>query len=147
MTPIDNSGIFPTKGAIFVPTLDNKYLIVGTIINVGLFNKNVAKYSIYELAANVSSGATVQEVQSFTGIETFTSLGFTNDGLEGFFASAKRLNRFIIGLKDDEIVAIRYKEKYWYQVSPGALTAGQGDVVKGKTFIGYMGYLETGIKE
>lgn len=112
-----------------------------------MFGKNFAKYSIYELAANVSSGATVQAVQSFTGTETVTSLGFNNDGLEGFFTSDKNLNRLIIGLKDDEIVAIRYKEKYWYQVNPGALTAGQNDVVKGKTFIGYMGYLETGAKE
>lgn len=47
----------------------------------------------------------------------------------------------------DEVIAIRYKNKVYYNSQVESLTAGQPDVRAGKTFIGYMGYVEEGTME
>ena len=43
-----------------------------------------------------------------------------------------------------KLVALRYNGEYYYRSASGMLTAGQPDVKEGKTFIGWMGYPETG---
>lgn len=45
------------------------------------------------------------------------------------------------------IVAVIYKGQKFYRHKEGQLTAGGGDVRKGKTYIGWMGYPETGTAE
>lgn len=45
------------------------------------------------------------------------------------------------------LVALKYNGKYFYRLNPEVLTAGQPDVRAGKTFIGWMGYVETGTME
>lgn len=45
------------------------------------------------------------------------------------------------------IVAVIYKGQKFYSHKEGQLTAGGGDVRKGKTYIGWMGYPETGTAE
>ena len=45
------------------------------------------------------------------------------------------------------IVGVKYKDKYFYNMKPNSLTAGQSDVREGKTFIGWMGYPESGTME
>lgn len=147
ITPIENSGIFPSGGALFIPTIDNKYLVVGKAVRGATISTTDIQYSVYELAANINSQNVVKAVQVFSGISKVLSYGFSYDGVEGFIAGPDKLHKLIIGVKDDEIVALKYKEKYWYQVKPGSLTAGQDDVTKGKTYIGFMGYIETGTKE
>ena len=59
-------------------------------------------------------------------------------------------NIYIMILKEQkEVVGLLYKgETYYKQVYPaGTLTAGQPDVVLGKTYIGYLGIPETGTME
>ena len=46
-----------------------------------------------------------------------------------------------------EIIAIKYKNNYFYKQVAEQLSAGGGDVRAGKTFIGWMGYPETGTLE
>lgn len=43
-----------------------------------------------------------------------------------------------------KVVALKYDGDYYYKQAGGILTAGQGDVRAGKTFIGWQGYPETG---
>lgn len=57
------------------------------------------------------------------------------------------LTEVYVGTKEDELVAIRYKDKVFFASAIQGLTAGQPDVAAGKTFIGYMGYPEVGTKE
>lgn len=45
------------------------------------------------------------------------------------------------------LIGIKYKNKYFYNMQPDALTAGSGDVIKGKSFIGSTGYPQTGTLE
>lgn len=53
-----------------------------------------------------------------------------------------------VGIQEtEEIIAINYKGKTYYSSSVNNLTAGQPDVRAGKTFIGYMGYVEEGTME
>ena len=47
----------------------------------------------------------------------------------------------------EELIALKYNGEYYYPIKGGVMTAGQGDVRAGKTFIGWMGYEETGTME
>ena len=47
----------------------------------------------------------------------------------------------------ENIIAIKYKNQYFSKVQPQLLSAGGPDVRAGKTFIGWMGYPETGTME
>ena len=47
----------------------------------------------------------------------------------------------------ENIIAIKYKNQYFSKVQPQTLSAGGPDVRAGKTFIGWMGYPETGTLE
>ena len=55
--------------------------------------------------------------------------------------------RLSAGEDRNNIIGVRYKNKTFYNVFNHSLTAGQGDVREGKTFIGWMGYPETGTME
>ena len=46
-----------------------------------------------------------------------------------------------------DLIALKYNGEYFYPQRGGVMTAGQGDVRKGKTFIGWMGYEEVGTME
>lgn len=45
------------------------------------------------------------------------------------------------------LIGIKYKNQFFGKIKPELLTAGQGDVREGKTFIGWMGYPEVGTME
>lgn len=47
----------------------------------------------------------------------------------------------------EEVIGIIYQNKIYYNSQVESLTAGQPDVRAGKTFIGYMGYVEEGTME
>ena len=46
-----------------------------------------------------------------------------------------------------EVVALKYNDEYYYKHEKGMLSATKEDVLKGRTFIGYNGAIETGIAE
>lgn len=47
----------------------------------------------------------------------------------------------------NNLIGIKYKNQFFGKIKPELLTAGQGDVREGKTFIGWMGYPEVGTME
>ena len=57
------------------------------------------------------------------------------------------LKKLTFDVNVDNILAIKYKGNFYYNMKSQELTAGQGDVRKGKTFIGWMGYPEEGTME
>lgn len=69
----------------------------------------------------------------------------------GIYDSDNDENKFmktLLTTEDTEnIIAIKYKNQYFSKVQPQLLSAGGPDVRAGKTFIGWMGYPETGTLE
>lgn len=56
--------------------------------------------------------------------------------------------RYINAIKNyQDLIALKYNGEYYYPIRGGVMTAGQGDVRKGKSFIGWMGYEEVGTME
>ena len=73
---------------------------------------------------------------------------FTNNLSTIFYRDINEsLRKVYFEIDAQNIVGVKYKGKYFYNVQPSSLTAGQGDVRKGKTFIGWMGYPESGTME
>ena len=67
------------------------------------------------------------------------------------FGDLSDIQKELIGAKStldtENIIAIKYKNQYFSKVQPQLLSAGGPDVRAGKTFIGWMGYPETGTLE
>lgn len=51
------------------------------------------------------------------------------------------------GMDNQNMIGVTYKGMFFSRIQYGNLTAGQLDVKKGKTFIGWQGYPETGTRE
>ena len=128
-------------------SIDNQYYIEETISyggNLGTYPTNTVK--IYKIDATSEN--------AWEPIQTFLTYNTANDttkfnvlGNKGIMGDGSKLYRCIQGLNTDNVVAIQYKDKYWYPTLATSLSAGQPDVRAGKTFIGYMGYPEVGTME
>lgn len=117
-------------------TIDNQYYIEDTssVINV------------YKINSNAET--------AWEPLQTFTGLSRSNDtakfnviGNKGYAGNGSKLYRYIQGLDTEKLVAIKYKNSYWYPTLATTLSARQSDIREGKTFIGYMGYPEIGTME
>lgn len=58
-----------------------------------------------------------------------------------------KLNTILLEADVKKVIGLKYKGNYFYRQDPHILTAGQPDVRKGKTFIGWMGTQEVGTME
>lgn len=67
------------------------------------------------------------------------------------FGDSSNIQNELIGaintLDTENIIAVKYKNQYFSKIQPQLLSAGAPDVRAGKTFIGWMGYPETGTME
>lgn len=92
---------------------------------------------------NNTNGIKINSTETIIDGETYNiEVSFSN----GFPESYNRYHTVYVGVQE-EVIAIRYKDKVYYNTQIENLTAGQPDVKKGKTFIGYMGYVEEGTME
>lgn len=116
---------------IFV-SLDNKYCITvrGSTVKV------------YEINTAAASAWTPVQTLYISGSKYF-NLETSN----GICINSSNVYRLTRGINQSQTVAIKYKNTYWYPTLSTVLSAGQGDVREGKTFVGYMGYPETGTME
>lgn len=64
-----------------------------------------------------------------------------------FVLSREIENIINFGIDSNNIIGVKYKGKTFYSLEGKNLTAGGGDVRSGKTYIGWMGYPETGTAE
>ena len=116
---------------IFV-SLDNKYCVTvkGSTIKV------------YEIDTTANSAWTPVQTLNNSGNKYF-NLQISN----GICINSSDVYRLTRGINQNQTVAIKYKNTYWYPTLATALSANQEDVKEGKTFVGYMGYPETGTME
>ena len=114
-------------------------------------NISILIYDLEEIiqAAGTEESILAQMEFALSGLNTFDFFKNTignevilyhkNNSYEMYRLSAEEDNENIIGVK--------YKDKFFYNVPSGILTAANSDVVEGKTYIGASGYTETGTME
>lgn len=103
----------------------------------GMTNNSLQSYNNNDNGMQINSTETVIEGETYN-----MEISFTN----GLVNKSSRYHTVYVGVQE-EVIAIRYKDKVYYNTQIENLTAGQPDVKKGKTFIGYMGYVEEGTME
>ena len=118
--------------------------------------------ALYAHVINIEDILTTQEISleaEYSGI--INSSGKNNYYYEINKCSISNLKRYYFHNTDDtvnmqilsadvdntNVVGIKYKDKYYYNIPANVLSAGAPDVRSGKTFIGWMGYPETGTME
>ena len=167
---------FSVGGTITIYDNDTKAIIDGYLYNIGfingIFNKTLisdvkvlsqeSEYNLvtidnkYYIEVNSNSiniyNFDEEATTSWNPDQTFylgggSNVYFNLQGNKGIAFSNSFLNRYTKGIDPEKVVAIRYKNSYWYPTLSQALSAGQSDVKSGKTFIGYMGYPEIGTME
>lgn len=106
-------------------------------LNGGMTNRSLQNYNNNDNGMQINSTETVIEGETYN-----MEISFTN----GLVNESSRYHTVYVGVQE-EVIAIRYKDKVYYNTQIENLTAGQPDVKKGKTFIGYMGYVEEGTME
>lgn len=138
------------KGAI--KTINTKelpyvYYALATTDVVLLFREDGYLY-IYNIdVTKVENNSTVEANEKiYIGgykVQTFLS------NLSDLFVEAdtSELRKVTFDKNMENIVALKYKEQYFYKMKPEELSAGTGDVKKGKTFIGVKGIPEEGTLE
>lgn len=103
-------------------------------------------YNIDITAADESTAVTPDEV--LTASVYYNVKDFTNDLSTIFYRDINgSLRKIYFEIDVENIVGVKYKGKYFYNIPSNSLTAGQSDVREGKTFIGWMGYPESGTME
>lgn len=149
----DNSGTATDMVLNAIITPDNKTLIVIT---------KTPKVYIYNMQKLLNGASTVKATQQFDAIPVsgssssnsfyFFNMNVNNDGSKilmynNFYQQKALLYKLFTTLDTENIIGIKYKNQYFYNVKQYNLTAGQPDVRTGKTFIGWQGYPETGTME
>lgn len=110
---------------------DNKYLYIMTI----------KRMYIYEINSEVSKWQVKQEIPF---LENTLDVIFNDDFSQIIEVGAEFFNIYSTTLSEDNVVAIKYKDIYFYRQLGTALTARPEDVSTGKTYIGLAGIPETG---
>lgn len=132
-------------------SIDNQYYIEEQV-DRGRYNLNYTRtIRVYKL--NQTSETEWTALQSFTAILVGSEDNLYKDtarfnvtGNKGIAGNESKLYRYIKNLDTSTIAAIKYKNAYWYPTSQN-LSALQGDVASGKTFIGAAGYPQSGTME
>ena len=132
LTQISNTKFITEKIKNMFVSLDNKYCITAT--------NNTVK--VYVINTTVTEAWTPELTLSGLGTKLF-NLSCS----KGISISNSQLYRYIRGINQNQTIAIKYKNSYWYPTLAQTLSAGQPDVRAGKTFVGWMGYPEIGTME
>ena len=152
----------------------NNVLVFTIVVDRGTYNSH--KYAIYLMIVQVTADGTIEKYNCITldggmtnsSLQDYSTSVMPNDnGMQinstetviegetynmeisftnGLANESSRYHTVYVGVQE-EVIAIRYKDKVYYNTQIENLTAGQPDVKKGKTFIGYMGYVEEGTME
>lgn len=144
MSVINENYVFPGNFHDAFISLDNKYLIT---LNLAKGSSKGFTINVYEL--NNFATEALQPVQTYTDSTSTSGRGMIFDlqGARGLCGSSSKITRLIRGVDTNTVVAIKYANSYWYPTLAESLSAGQGDVRAGKSFIGWMGYPEMGTME
>lgn len=143
-------------------SLDKKRLIL-------LLTKNIKNYAETTLCVYNLEGLFINNNEDDTNLDLIQTFSYPHqissnaqllsniNGSRFFFSShyydgsnSKNINHLVMGhISEDteSIIGVKYKNKTFYSLQGGQLTAGGPDVRAGKTYIGWQGYPETGIAE
>ena len=135
-------------------SLNKKLFVIGTTSDdftyLGVFN---------------ADGITDLPDQSILEAEQVTEMSYANDTKDNYYQRCNDvlvpdtnytnilsygkayLARISNSVDVENIIGVIYKGKKFYSIKQGDLSAGGSDVKAGKTFIGYMGEIETGTLE
>ena len=143
----------------FIITADKKRIIINLCSTATKKNSIIAVYD-FEQMMSINDGETINidalQTWEANNMQNFSVKNFSanQNGSRIFFNyrffnnSYKELLTLCTNSEDTEnIIGVKYKGKTFYSLQGGQLTAGGPDVRKGKTYIGWMGYPETGIAE
>lgn len=162
-----NSTILVNHSFVGYVTKDNsKFIVLQGQLNTNGYTVSSGRIFVVDINAILfaENGSTIDVKQTITcpelnsGYESeakkMAIAGNTNDTRIQVIAPTCNYNdknKFMKTLKTDidenNLIAVKYKNEYFSKVQPQTLSAGVGDVKAGKTFIGWMGYPETGTME
>ena len=101
------------------------------------------------LAEDQSSVTNIQQynINNRNAYGEFEIVGNSTDTMiQIFYANGTKYAMYTLlnSIDEEKLIGVMYKNKYFMHIDEHLLTAGQPDVKAGKTFIGWMGYPETG---
>lgn len=130
---VDNKNLIYILGKVESGNVSNACIVVQDISNILLAEEgSELEYKQYAALSNFS-------------FDSLSDVWHQNqDSTRIFIGAAKLLTALTTSLDLENIIGVKYKNQFFMKVAPNLLTAGGGDVKEGKTFIGWMGYPETG---
>lgn len=137
-----------------VVTADGKK-IVNSIYSNTVYTRYITVHNVEDVLALDDYTIESEEPEYVAPVQSYTvgnySAGYPLHSNKNTTRIILIINKSLIGLisaKDIEnVIAVIYKNQYFSKVQPQTLSAGGPDVRAGKTFIGWMGYPETGTLE
>lgn len=126
-------------------TVDNSVVIVFNIEDI--FTLETGSTIEYEQYVYLKNEWTINEKEYVLDTNTDNTRIFVGLPVKSASAGATAesfIDSFSKALDIENIIGIKYKNQFFMKTQPNLLTAGGGDVREGKTFIGWMGYPETG---
>ena len=132
----DGKNLIYILGIIEYSNVSNACVVVQDISNILTIEENSElEYKQYTSLSNLAF-ASKNEV-----------LSQNQDGTRIFIGSSKLTTSLTTSLDIENIIGVKYKNQFFMKIQNHLLTAGGGDVRAGKTYIGWMGYPETGTAE
>lgn len=136
--------VIVTSSQIIIIGYNNVTFGYSTNNNIYIYNKDI---DLLESGDSI----TYDYKENFfsTTSASISSIFYSSDSSRIIFYCDDRKILKLISFELDhtDIIAVKYKGKTFYSLEGKNLTAGGGDVRSGKTYIGWMGYPETGTAE
>lgn len=147
-------------------TPDNTRLIALAYTKSGSYSFKNLKIVIFDISNifEIEDGSDISPIQTYalssTEYNFRTGIYFKLNGdgtlIRAFLSNEERqadnttkfpIKTGITTSSQGDIIGIKYKNKFFYNMQPEALTASNSDVLNGKIFIGNTGYPQTGTME
>lgn len=143
-----------------VVTVDERFISSIGIANSGYFTKYYILVHDLDELLNAEDEYIVPKQEFLYSGNNFQAAGgnmvphsfYVNRNTSRIFKATKTQSSYTLisafnAENSEDIIAVKYKNQYFSKVEPQTLSAGGSDVRAGKTFIGWMGYPETGTME
>ena len=149
LTPISSVKVAPQEHHAGFVSIDNKYYISTKQYKPNMIMPFATLIQIFKIdEAAQSAWPVIQTLVAPEPKDLYVNATMFNvEVTQGFSIGQNDLYRYSRGIDTTKLCAIKYKGSYWYPTLAEVLTASQSDVRTGKTFIGTMGYPETGTME
>lgn len=130
-------------------TSDGQYLIAGGQTESGYSSTSFVCICKIEDIYTIENRKTLSAISTYNVPYTSYNSYFNTDCSQiiVYKENSMEMDKLTGEIDGSEIIAIKYKNNYFYKQVAEQLSAGGGDVRAGKTFIGWMGYPETGTLE